>query len=124
LHMPTLTSPTHTAAPYRPIWTSPSKIVYNPLESFPGDHQGSRISRPLARHNFCQKALPPTARSKSRKTLSTKRNPYPTYSRARLPLQGYLLRVRTQSLVTLGEQFHKANFWSLDVVLLINYIIY
>jgi hypothetical protein len=115
LHMPTLTSPTHSAAPYRPIWTSPSKIVYNPLESFPGDHQGSRISRPLARHHF---SLPPTARAKSRKTLPTKRNPFPNYSRAiRLSLQGNLLRVRTQSLVTLGEQFRKANFWILDVVL-------
>ncbi len=65
---------------------------------FPGDHQGSRISRPLARHHFCRKSLPPKFRSKSRKTLPPKRNPYPNYSRAiRLSLQGYLLRVRTQS---------------------------
>ncbi len=62
LHMPTLTSPTHSAAPYRPIWTSLCKVVYNPLKSFPGDHQGSRISRPLARHHFSRKSLPPTAR--------------------------------------------------------------
>jgi hypothetical protein len=90
--MPTLTSPARSAAPYRPIWTSPCKVVYNPLESFPGP------SRALARHHFCRKSLPPTARSKSRKTLPPKRNPYPNYSRAiRLSLQGYLLRVRTQS---------------------------